>query len=255
MFTRAIEVDPNFAGAYCGLADCHAYLYMFWDVKDEHIRKAEEASRRAVELDPELPEAYVSRGVAISLRDYDKADEQFAAALRLNPTNFEAYYFQGRGYYARGKLEPAVACFSRAIDARPEDYQAPALLGSALGGLGRKVDSAAAFRLTLENSKKHLEVYPGEARALYFGANAMAQLGEDEGRAMEWAERALAMDPDEPQVLYNVACVYALLGHADRAVDCLARTIVHGGWWKTWMTNDPDLSAVSDHPRFRKLLE
>ena len=98
-------------------------------------------------------------------------------------------------------------------------------------------------------------MFPGEARALYFGAIALGQLGEHRDTAIKLAKRALAMDPDEPQVLYNVACVYALLDHADEAIDCLKRTIEHGGWWKTWAKNDPDLAAIQSDPRFVVLVE
>jgi non-specific serine/threonine protein kinase len=255
MFARAIEIDPGYAGAYAGLADCHSYLYMFWNVSEEHSREADEASRKAVELDPELPEAYVARGVAVSLTDrYAEANEQFENAIRLKPSLFEAYYFQGRGYYARGQLEQAVGCFERAREARPEDYQAPSLLGSALVGLGRKEEANTAFRRAFEMARKHLEVYPGDARALYFGALALCQLGEPEELSLEWARRALTMDPEEPQVLYNVACVYALLGRADEAIERLAETIAHGGWWRIWMKNDPDLVSLHSHPAFQALV-
>ncbi len=71
---------------------------------------------------------------------------------------------------------------------------------------------------------------------------------------MEWAKRALAMDPEEPQVLYNVGCTYALLGHPDESLRCLASTIAHGGWWKTWMKNDPDLECLHGDPRFEALV-
>lgn len=255
LFTKAIETDPEYARAHAALADCYSYLYMFWEASEANLQAAEKASHRAVELDPELAEAYVARGVVISLgKDYDRADKEFQIAIRLNPKLFEAYYFYARGYYARGKLEEATYWFERASQARPEDYQSPTLMASALAGLGRKADSNAAFRLTLERAQKHLELNPGDARALYFSAIALCQLGEDEERSAELAERALAMDPDEPQVLYNVGCVYALLGHLDKALACLELTIAHGGWWKTWMRNDPDLSSLHDDPRFVDLV-
>ena len=57
--------------------------------------------------------------------------------------------------------------------------------------------------------------HPGDARALYFGANALSQLGQRE-KSMEWVERALELEGEEPQVLYNVACVYALLARRIR---------------------------------------
>jgi adenylate cyclase len=254
MFHKAIDADPGYAGAYAGLADCHAYLYMFWDSSDRNLEEADRASRRAVELDETLAEARVSRGVAVSLgKRYEEAEREFWAAIRLNPDLWEAYYFFARGYFARGILDRAVYWFRRAVEARPEDYQAPTLLGSALRGLGLRSESDAAYEKAIELAGEHLEVNPGDTRALYFSAIAMCQIGRPREHALELAERALAIDPDEPQVLYNVACVYALLGMADRAVDCLTRTIAHGEVWRGWMANDPDLEILHGHPGFKAL--
>ncbi len=74
------------------------------------------------------------------------------------------------------------------------------------------------------------------------------------GRGLEWAQCALAADPEEPLVLYNVACVYALLGQADEAIDCIDRAIAFGAW-REWMENDPDLSSLHGDPRFHALLD
>ncbi|HYL13147.1 MAG TPA: hypothetical protein VEV41_08930 [Terriglobales bacterium] len=52
-----------------------------------------------------------------------------------------------------------------------------------------------------------------------------------------------------------MACVYALLGDADKAIDCLERLITHGWGQREWMEHDRDLAAVRDHPRFRALMD
>jgi TolB-like protein/Tfp pilus assembly protein PilF len=255
MFERAINVDPEYAGAHAGLADCYSYLYMFWESDPEYLEKADQASRKAVELNGELPEARVARGVAISIgEDYEKADEEFRIAIRMDPNFFEAYYFCARGHYARGRLDRAVYWFRKAMEVRPEDYQAPTLLGSALRGLGLRTESDDAYRQAVALAQKHLEIHPGDVRALYFSAIALAQLRERKQQALEWAERALAMDPEEPQVLYNVGCFYALQGMPDKSIDCLEKTVAHGDWWRGWMKNDPDLEVLHDHPGFKTLV-
>src|SRR5262249_45755217 len=74
MFERAIALDPGYARAYAGLADCCSLVYTRWDASATNRSKAEEASRKAVALDPELPEAHVARGLAVSLsKQYDEA--------------------------------------------------------------------------------------------------------------------------------------------------------------------------------------
>ncbi len=254
MFARAIEIDPRYARAYAGIADCSAFLHMYWDSTEENLRQADEASRKALELDPDLAEAHASRGLTASLqKQYGDAQREFETAIRLNPQLFEPYYFQARNYYAQGQLEKAVKWFEQAGRVFPEDYQAKMLLASALNGLQRSEDARAAYERGLRAAEQHLIVHPGDSRALYFGANALAQLQQRE-RAVEWLERAVAIEPDEPNVQYNVACVYALLGEVEKAIDCLEKSITRGWVQREWMEHDPDLEAVRRHPRYQALL-
>src|SRR5262249_25693062 len=111
-----------------------------------------------------------------------------------------------------------------------------------------------AYRGGLEVAEKHLEFYPDDARALCLGATAWCQQGEGD-RAVEWASRALAIDPDESMTLYNVACVYALLGQTEEALDTLTRAVERGYAHKEWIRNDADFKALHGHPRFQALLD
>ena len=71
-----------------------------------------------------------------------------------------------------------------------------------------------------------------------------------------WFRQALAMDPEDTGVLYNVACNFATLEQAEESLDCLDRAIsAGGGSYKAWMDNDPSLDPVRDHPRFQAMLE
>jgi serine/threonine protein kinase/Tfp pilus assembly protein PilF len=255
MFAKAIEIDPGYARAYAGIADCSAFLYFYWESSSANLEQADQASGKALELDPDLAEAHASRGLTASMKKhYDEAEREFRMAMRLGPRLFEPYYFYARNCYAQGKFEDAVVWFEQAGRVSPEDYQAPMLLASALNGLGLKAEAHAAYRRGLAAAEKHLQLHPGDARALYFGANALSQLGEPE-KSMVWAERALELEGEEPQVLYNVACVYALLGETDKAVDCLEKSLTHGWGQREWMEHDPDLAPVRQHPRFRALIE
>ena len=127
------------------------------------------------------------------------------------------------------------------------------LMASALHGLGRIEEARAAYHRGLAAAQKHLLLHPDDTRALYFGANALSQVGDRE-RSLEWAQRALDLEGEEPQVLYNIACVFALLGESDRAIDCLERSITHGWGQRQWMEHDPDLASLREHPTFRALM-
>ena len=76
----------------------------------------------------------------------------------------------------------------------------------------------------------------------------------DHERSLEWARRALAIDPDESGILYNVACVYALLGRTEDAIGCLEKVMTHETFYKNWAAKDSDLDSLRADPRFQALL-
>jgi non-specific serine/threonine protein kinase len=255
MFTRAIEIDPGYALAYAGLADCHSFLYEYCEANEANLKAAHEASQKAIELDDELAEAHTARGLALSLAtQYKEAAREFETATHLNPELFEAHYFYARSFLAQGKLAEAARFLEQACQVRPEEYQAASLLATVYNGLGRSAEAKAACLRSLQVIEKHLELHPDDARALYLGANDLSQLGEL-ARSKEWADRALALDPEDSSVLYNLACVYALQEDVEQAIDCLEKSVASGMRHKEWIENDSDLNSLRDHPRFQALLD
>jgi Flp pilus assembly protein TadD len=254
MFDRAIESDPGYARAYAGVADCWSLQFIYWNANKAYLKQAEEASRKALELDHELAEAHVALGVALSLsRRFDEARKSFETAKLLNAKLFEPYYCHGRSCIAEGKLDEAARQFEIACRLRPEDYQAPNLLGAVYDGLHRRADADAAYRRCLDILDKHIEMHPDDVRALYLGAQAAVRLGQiDKGIA--WAKRSAEIDPEDPGVGYNVACVFALAGRKDEAIDWLERAIKFGFGLREWIENDAFLDSVRDDPRFAALL-
>ncbi|MBI1831256.1 MAG: tetratricopeptide repeat protein [Planctomycetes bacterium] len=186
-------------------------------------------------------------------KDFAEAETEFQTAIRLDPTLFAARYFFGRTCQSQGKLLEAAQHFEQAGHLRPDDYQPAAHLGTIYHGLGRTADAQAACQRSIVVVTKHLELHPDDARALYLGATVWSKL-EAPAQALEWASRALAMDPEEPVTLYNVACVYALLGQHEGALDCLENALKFGFAHKQWIEHDSDLDSLHGHPRYQALL-
>lgn len=255
MFARAIVIDPNYARAYAAVADCCSNLYMYWGGSNDDLREAEAASRKAVEIDDELAEAHVSRGLVLQMtKKYEQSEKEFQRAIELNPKLFEAYYFYARAYFQQGKLEEAAQLFEKACQTNPDDFQAPSLLGQTYASLGRKLEGQATRQRALRVVERHLEMHPDDARALYLGASALTDAGQRD-RAIEWTRRALDIDPDDPGVLYNVACSYAKLGLTEDAIQCLEKATAAGEWLKGWAEHDSDLDSLRGDPRFQALLK
>ena len=119
--------------------------------------------------------------------------------------------------------------------------------------MGRPAEAAATERRALQLIEKHTENHPDDPRALYLGAGILARIG-DHAKSYDWARRALAIDPDETSILYNVACVYALLGNTEDALQCLGKVMEHGTFFKNWAAKDSDLDSLRFDPRFHALL-
>ncbi len=255
MFTRAIEIDPNYALAHSGIADSCSILYMYFDARESNLKQADSASQKALLLDPDLAEAHSARGLSFSLsKQYDRAAEEFETAMKLDPKLYEAPYFFGRAYLAQGKAFEAAPLFEKAIALRPEDYQAPSFLARAFAGQGRIAEASRASQRAVQSIEKWLDTNPDDARALNLGATIWSNLGQTE-KALDWAERSLEIDREDPQLLYNVACVYAIEGMKDEALQCLERAIDKGYGHREWMEHDSDLNSLRSDKRFLALLD
>jgi len=254
MFARAIVIDPNYARAYAGVADCSSFLYMWFESTEDNLREALSASRRAVELDAESPVTHASLGLALFLsNDYETARQEFETALGLCTELFEAYFYYGRSCFAQGQYEKAAELFLNASEARPADYQALSLRALCFRALNRETEARQAYQQCLQKIENHLQLNPDDVRAVYMKSGSLSGLGEN-AQALEWADRALAMDPQEPSVLYNVACNYSLLNEIEKALDCIEIAFDKGFGHKEWMEHDPDFASIKNHPRFKALM-
>ena len=255
MFTRATEIDPEYALAYAGIADASAFRYMWYEKDEAHLERAEAASRRALQLDPELAEAHAARGHVLALgKSYAEAEREFDTATRLDPTLYEAYYFHARAALMQGKFEKSAEMFEQASAVRPEDYQAPMIVVQVYRSLGDEVKAREANRRGLRIIEKHLELNPDDTRALVLGTKALWDSGEQD-RARIWAGRAIAQGPEHPSVLYNLACFYSLAGEVEKSLDCLEKSANVGAASKEWVEHDSDFDPIRDDPRFEALLE
>jgi len=254
MFQRAIELDPNFAGAWAGLATARVYL-SDWGRVPDHLDDARKASTRALELDPDLAEAHVAAGQELSMeRRYSDAAIEFERASELDPTLFDAYYYYARSSFKSGDLQKALRLFQQAQCARPEDYQSYYFQSAVLRKLDRPEEARRVDDLALESIRKYLELNPDEARPYSLGSGILARLGEID-RAKQWNERAISLAPDDDAVLYNAGCFFSLLGEHERALDLLEQAIDAGLAGGDWIMHDPDCESVRKHPRFQSVLK
>jgi adenylate cyclase len=255
MFAKAVELDPAYARAYAGIADCDSFLFLHYSAPVE-IKGIFETSAKALALESGLAEAHASQALALSLEQrYGEAMAEFEKAIALDPNSFEGHYFYARACFAEGKLERAAALFERAAEIKPDDYQSVCLLIQIYRSLGRDGEKESAARKGIERAERELTLHPDNPRPASRGAAALVTLGQND-RAKEWLARTLAIDPDDILTQYNAACIYSRLGEIDTAFDLLERLLPHANHeTKAWIKHDSDFDPLREHPRYQKILE
>ena len=101
--------------------------------------------------------------------------------------------------------------------------------------------------------ERHLEWVPEDARARILLANNYAWLGS-QADAMRELQRAVALRPNDSNILYNAACLYGILQMKVEALRLLKRVNEVGYSRWDWVARDPDLVCLHDDPEFRKLV-
>lgn len=255
MFARAVEVDTSYARGYAGLADALSFLYKHFERDPDLLAGAEEASRTAIQLDPESADAHTSRAVVHWLQGrLSEAAAEFETAVDLDPASFEAHYLCGMFCWGTGRTKRGIEAFRAAAEQRPDDFQSPNLLAALCRAEGRDAEARAAFERGLELTERHLALNPNNVRARYHAGFALVGLG----RASEGVERArgaLEMAPRDAMVLYNVAGVHAVAGRTEDGLDYLEQAIEEGFSYRPDLLYDPDLANLRGRPRFRALLD
>ena len=255
LFQQALALDPKSVRAWAGDALSHVVLYRTTTRMKHHRTEALQAATRATELGPRSGLAWTAFGAAIALsRGFDAAREAFTRAIRLDPTSYEAHHYFGHVCTEAGEFERAAEEYEAAAAVRPDDYQALVFARQAYRALGRPADERSAAARQAAAAERALHADPTDARALSMSAGSLIVLGRvDEARA--WTRRSCELEPDEPYVHYNAACVLAQLGEADEALIALESGTQDGRLCRpSWVEHDEDLAVLRGNPRFEALL-
>jgi eukaryotic-like serine/threonine-protein kinase len=185
LFQQAIAADPDYALAYAGLADTYNIGPSYIPITSKQAELlADEATRKAIELDDSLPEAHAARAFAMANAwKWNEAESEFRRALELNPNNAAAHYF-----YAVGYLSP-----ENRISEALEQYR----IALSLDPLSSIVNTN--YALQLMQARRYPE--------------ALAQF-----------EKVQARDPNFIPAHYKLSKLYATMGRFPEAVNELEKT-------------------------------
>jgi len=282
-FQLATQLDPNYSPAYVGLADAYSVLGGYGFVPaDQAFANAKAAANKALELTPDLSDAYGSLAFVAFYYDWDfpKAERLFRKALDLNPNNQVAHEFYSSFLHAMGRLDEAEAESRIAGQLDPLSGWIHDDHGWMLLSRRRPQDAIPEFQKAIELSPKfpaaHLSLAVAYSRTRQFEqALAEVQKAEEQGgdptRVLEirGSLQALAGDTAAAQATldklmngkiagrvspYSVALIYTALGKKTEALDWLEKCYAEKDTWSVWLGVLVEWDSLRTEPRFINLL-
>ena len=210
-FEQAIEVDPEYALAYAGLADCYSMLGRFGLVRPSEIMvKATLAATTALRMDDTLAESHASMALAAHIYEWEweAAEQHYRRAIELSPHFATAHHWHGIFLAEMGRADESIAEMKHAQVLDPVSLIIGADAGMVLY-LARDYDRA------LEQCHATLDMDPNYFRARMWLGRSLEQKGLYQEAIAEY-ERARKLD-DSPYVLEWLARAYAMSGNAGEA--------------------------------------
>jgi TolB-like protein/tetratricopeptide (TPR) repeat protein len=280
-YEQALKLDPNYALAYCGLADTYAYMGGVMMPSKEAVAKEKEFAQRAIQLEPQLAEAHLSLACALGgAFDWRNAQVEFDRAIELNPNLAWAYEIYAWFLGGLGQLDEAIAKDKKAIELDPLNSFFQAALAYFLYHARRYDDALVQIGRTLE-------VDPAATLAHHLLGCCLLWKGDTAGAIAEFQRSKIVVTgawyqgllgyayaisgnrPKGEQMLRELeqmaerqyvnstafADIYLGLGEKQKALDWLeiAYENQESACW--YLKVDPIYDSVRDEPRFQALVQ
>ena len=280
-FNRSIELDPNFALGYTGIADCYHLLEQRNNLPmREAMVRSEAAARRALELAPDLPEAHTSMGSVyyILYSRWSDAEREYRKAIELNPNLAEPYARLGMLLNAWARFDESNLVLRKATELDPTSLNNSIYLGA-------NYFFSKQYGLAETQFKQILAFAPDTERAHWFLERTYEMTGMYD-QAVEHAARERSItDPGTAESLrnayrsggvrafwrrqielwtsdsrqmygldYRIASRYALLGEAEKACHHVEKNLIEVGSMRYYGRVDPLFDSLRTSDCFKELM-
>jgi len=282
IFEQAVKLDPKFALAYVGMAESWTVIPSFpYAAPSEVMPKAKAAVAKALELDPDLPEAHTVSAMIAATYDWDwaKAEREFKRALELDPNLSLTHYRYAWTYLSpMGRHDEAISemkiamekeplyliqganfagvymyarRFDEAIDQAKKTHDLDPNFAVATSWLCHTYNTKGMYSDALAIAEKSLD---SDAPLLPDAGYAYAKTGQRE-KALQIIERWKEGEKRKYVMNYWVAVTYAALGDKDNAFAELEKAYQAHDWFLQRLKVDPFIDILRDDPRYKNLLK
>jgi len=281
-FEEAVNEAPLFAQAYAGIAESYDMSAIFGLLPTRQASaKAQQAARRAIEIDPSISEAHAALGYALMLVwDWQEAGREFQQAIELNANNLIAHRWYAEYLMAVGQAGRSIGEIERAREIEPLSAITNSTLGWLYYGARRFEKAVQQFRRTVELDEnfaathfcsgmvqaqlgKYKEAIAEYERAKALGGTVHVVRGlgflygiaGEKARAQEVIQESKRLAKTGCSVAYATASIYTGLGEKAQAFEWLNKAYDDCCAEMTWLKWDPQLDTLRTDPRFHRLLE
>jgi len=283
-FQLAVEKDPGYALPYLGIADTFASLGVFSFMPPQQaFSRAKATAKKALEIDPELAEAYASLGWITLWHDWDwrAAESYFLKAIQMNPDYAAAHQWYGNCLACTGRFDEAVREGQKACELEPLEPINPTQLGLELHAARRFDESIGEVRKVIESDPEFSVAYWIQsfnflAKKMWGEAIAAAQkfveltaesgiavatLGLAYGsagmkdEAYKTLERLDGLSKDRYVGSFSRAWVWQGLGEKNKALENLEKAYLERAPMMALLKVIPFIDSLRSEPRFQALLK
>ena len=283
-FERAIELDPNYAMAYVGLADANRGLALGAEKRPtEYFPKAKAAAQKALEIDENLAEAHAILGWITFWYDWDwtAAENECRRALELDPDSGDAHMIYAHILSTTGRHQEAIAEAGRASELDPLNLRNLGIEVSFYTYAGRADEALSKLKKALEldpnywwthqwtarayigtgqfseaeaSARRAIELNKENSRSVAYLGYALARSGR-QNEARSELEKLLKRSNERYTAPVNIAMLYIGLGERDEALKWLERGIEQREPRLVFLKVDPMFNDLRSDPRFQELLK
>jgi TolB-like protein/Tfp pilus assembly protein PilF len=215
-FKQAIAIDPNYALAFAGLADCYI-MSGFYDhlPPADAFPEAKKAALEALELDPALAEAHISLAAIRTFYEWDwfDAERDFKQGIRLNNNSVKAHHWYACSLTLQGRFEDGFGQMKLAQELEPFSL-------IIIRDVGRHYYFLRQYDQAIEQCRKTLEIDPGFFLAYFYLIPAYEQKGMFE-EAIKELQKAIELSGGSASMTALVGHVHAVSGQRDKALEVL----------------------------------